>query len=84
MYVTRDWTKYFTEVRIKKKKKSKKYSKRRTIYLVAHASKTFARVLPRRNKMKVEDVLGGDHSGFRRGKRTRVAENNIRTTFGSR
>ena len=34
--------------------------------------------------MKIEDVLGGDQFGFRRGKRIRLAENNIRTTFGSR
>jgi hypothetical protein len=44
-------------------------------------SKTFARVLQRRNEMKIEDVFGGDQFGFRREKRTRLAENNIRTTF---
>jgi hypothetical protein len=41
-------------------------------------------VLQRRNEMKIEDVLGENQLGFRTGKRTRLAENNIRTTFGSR
>jgi hypothetical protein len=41
-------------------------------------------VLQRRNEMKIEDVVGEDQFGFRRGKRTRLSENNIRTTFGSR
>jgi hypothetical protein len=87
MFETREWTKYFTEVRIstlKKKPKAKKCGKHRTVCLITHTSKILARVFQRRNEMKIEDVLGGDQLGFRRGKRTRLAENNIRTNFGNR
>ena len=87
MYETRQWTKYFTEVRIStliKKPKAKKCSKHRTICFIAHTSKTLARVLQKRNEMQIEDLLGKDKFGFRKGKRTRLAENNIRRTFRSR
>jgi len=82
MYETREWIKYFTEVRIntlkkKPKAKKKKCNKPRTICLIALTSKTLASVLQRRNKIKIEDVLGEDQFGIRRGKRARVAENNI-------
>ena len=57
------------------------------ISLIAHAAKIVARILRRRFEMKVEDVLGGDQCGFRRGKGNRMhldAKNNRRTIFGHR
>ena len=87
MYETRECTKYFTDVRmstLKKKLKAKKCSVHNTTSLNAHTSKALARVLKRRNEMKIEDVLTEDQFGFRRGKRPRFAENNIRTIFRSR
>ena len=40
-----------------------------------------AKTLRRRIEKKIEDVLGEDQFGFRRGKGTRDAENNIRTNL---
>ena len=36
-----------------------------------HTAKTVAKILRRRIEKKIEDVLGEDQFGFRRGKRTR-------------
>jgi hypothetical protein len=62
----------FTEVMIialKKKPQATKCSDHCTINLIAHTAK----ILRRRIERKIEDVLGEDQFGFRRGKRTRNA-----------
>ena len=38
---------------------------------LAHTAKTVAKILRRRSEKKIEDVLGEDHFGFRRGNGTR-------------
>jgi len=44
-----------------------------TISLTAHTTKIIAKILGRRIERKIEDVLGEDQFGFRRGKGTRDA-----------
>jgi hypothetical protein len=48
-----------------------KCSNHYTISLITHTAKTVAKILRRRMEKKIEDVLGEDQFGFRRGKRTR-------------
>ena len=48
-------------------------SNHRTISLIAHTAKIVAKILRRRIEKKIEDVLGEDHFGFKRGKGTRDA-----------
>jgi hypothetical protein len=43
------------------------------ISLIAHTAKIVAKILRRRIEKKIEDVLGEDQFGFRRGKGTRNA-----------
>jgi hypothetical protein len=43
------------------------------ISLIAHNTKIVAKILKRRIEKKIEDVLGTDQFGFRRGKGTRDA-----------
>jgi hypothetical protein len=50
---------------LKKKPQATKCSKHRTIGLIAHRAK----ILGRRIERKIEDVLGEDQFGFRRGKK---------------
>ena len=72
IYETGEWPKDFTEVTmivLKKKPQATKCSDHRTISLIAHTAKQ----LRRRIEKKIEDVLGQDHFGFRRGKGTRDA-----------
>jgi len=57
----------------KKKPTFAKCSDRFLVSLIAHAAKIVARILRRRIERKVEDVLGGDQFGFRRGKGNRDA-----------
>jgi len=86
IYETEEWLKDFTGVTmiaLKKKPQATKCSDHRTISLIAHAAKIVAKILRRRIENKIEDVLG-DQFGFRRGKGTRDAENNIRTNLGDR
>jgi len=45
----------------------------RTISLIAHTAKIIANILRRRIEKKIEDVLGEDQFGFRRGEGTRNA-----------
>jgi len=76
IYETGEWPKDFTEVTIialKKKPQVAKCSDHRTISLIAHTAKIVAKILRRRIEMKIEDVLGEDQFGFRRGKGTRDA-----------
>jgi hypothetical protein len=44
-----------------------------TVSLIAHTAKIVAKILRRKIERKIEDVLGEDQFGFRRGKRTRNA-----------
>jgi len=66
----------FTEVTItalKKKTKATKCSDYRTISLIAHTAKIIEKILRGRIEKKLEDVLGEEQFGFRRGKETRDA-----------
>jgi hypothetical protein len=69
---------------LKKKTQATKCSDHRTISLITHTANIVAKILRRRTKRKIEDVLREDQFGFRRGKGTWDAENNIRTNFGDR
>ena len=63
-------TKVFTEVTLialMKKAHATKYSDHCTISLFAHTAKIIAKILRRRIERKIEDVLGEDQFGFRRG-----------------
>jgi hypothetical protein len=67
---TGEWFKDLCEVTmivLKKKPKSIKFSDHRTISVVANTAKMIARIL-RRIERRIEDVLGEDQFGFRRGK----------------
>jgi len=63
----------FTMIVLKKKTKAKKCSDYCTISLFAHTAKIIAKILRRRIERKIEDVLGEDQFGFRRGNGTRDA-----------
>jgi len=72
IYETGEWPKDFTEVTmiaLKKKPQATNCSDHRTISLIAHTAK----ILKRRIEKKIEEVLGEDQFGFRRGKGTRDA-----------
>jgi len=71
MYNTGERPKDFTEVTmiaLKKKTKATKCSDYRTVSLSTHTAKIIAKILRRRIEKKIEDVLGEDQFGFRRGK----------------
>ena len=76
IYETGKWPKDFTEVTmiaLKKKSQATKCCHHRTISLIEHTAKIVAKILRRRIEKKIEDVLGEDQFGFRRGKGTRDA-----------
>jgi len=76
IYETGEWPKDFTEVTMiafKKKPQATKSSDHRTISLIAHTAKIVTNILRRRIEKKIEDELGEDQFGFRRGKGTRDA-----------
>jgi hypothetical protein len=76
IYETEGWPKDFTEVTtiaLKKKTKATNCSDHCTISLIAHTAKIIAKILKRRIESKIEDILGEDQFGFRRGKGTRDA-----------
>jgi len=76
IYETREWPKDFTEVTmiaLKKKPQATKCSEHRTVSLITHTIKILAKILRRMIERKIEDVLGEDQFGFRRGKGTRIA-----------
>jgi len=71
IYETGAWPKDFTEVTmiaLKKKPQATKCSDHRTITLTAHTVKIVAKILRRRIEKNIENVLGEDQFGFRRGK----------------
>jgi len=71
IYGTGEWPNDFTEVTmiaLKKKPQATKCSDHRTIRLITHTAKIVAKILRRRIEKKIEDVLGEDQFGFRRGK----------------
>jgi len=81
IYETGEWPKDFTEVTmiaLKKKTQGTKCSDHRTVSLIAHIAKIIAKILRRRIERKIEDVLGEDQFGFRRGKVTRDANGMMR------
>jgi len=55
-------------IALKKKPEAKKCSEYCTVSLIAHTAKIVAKVLRRKIERKIEDVLGEDQFGFRRGK----------------
>jgi hypothetical protein len=74
IYESGEWPKDFTEVTmvaLKKKPKTRKCTHHRTISLTPHAAKLVASVIRRKFERKIEDVLGEDQFGFRKGKGTR-------------
>ena len=74
IYETGEWPKDFTEVTmitLKKKPQATKCSDHRTISLIAYTAKIEAKILRRRIEKKIEDVLGEDQFGFRRGEGAR-------------
>jgi len=76
IYGTGEWPKDFAKVTIialKKKTQTTKCSDHRTISLISHPAKIIAKILRRRIGRKIEDILGEDQLGFRRGKGNRDA-----------
>jgi hypothetical protein len=76
LYETGEWPKDFTKVTmiaLKKKPQATKCSDHRTVSLIAHTAKIVAKILRRRIEKNIEDVLGEDQFGFRRGKEIRNA-----------
>jgi hypothetical protein len=72
IYESGEWPKDFTEVTmvaLKTKPKARKCTDHRIISLIAHVAKVVAIVI-RRAEKKIEDVLGEDQFGFRKGKGT--------------
>ena len=70
---TGEWPKDFMEVTVtalKKKPEAAKCSHHHTISLIIHAAKIVVSILRGRIGRKIEDVLGEDQFGFRRGKGT--------------
>ena len=74
IYETGEWPKDFMEVTMigLKKPQATKCNDHRTISLIAHTAKIVTKIL-RRIEKKIQEVLGEDQFGFRRGKGTRDA-----------
>jgi hypothetical protein len=62
---------------LKKKPQATKCNDRRTINLIAHTAKIVAKILRRRVEGKIENVLGEDQSGFRRGMLRIISERTL-------
>jgi hypothetical protein len=60
-------------IALKKKAKATKCSDHHIISLTAHTAKTAAKILRKNTGKKIEDILGEDQFGFRKGKGTRHA-----------
>ena len=72
IYNTGEWPQDFTEVTMIALKKTKA-TKCSDYHTIAHTAKIIAKIPRRRIEKKIEDVLGEDQFGFRRGKGTRDA-----------
>jgi len=76
IYETGEWPKDFMEdtmTALKKKPQATKCNDHRTISLIAHTAKIVTKILRIRIEKKIEEVVGEDQFGFRRGKGTRDA-----------
>jgi hypothetical protein len=74
IHETGEWPKDFTEVTmiaLKTKPQATKFIDHRTISLTAHTAKIVAKILRKRIDRRIEEVLGEDQFGFRRGKGTK-------------
>ena len=60
-------------IALKEKPQATKCSDHRTTSLITHTAKIVSKILRRRIEKKIEDVLGEDQFGFRRGKGTKDA-----------
>jgi sorting nexin-29 len=81
IYGNGEWPKDLTEVTmiaLKKKLLATKCSDHRKISLITHYTKDSSKTLRRRIEKKIEDVLGEDQFGFRRGKGTSDATGMLR------
>jgi hypothetical protein len=58
---------------LKEEAQSYKVQHHRTVSIITHAAKIVSRILRRRIEREIQDVLGEDQFGFRRGKGTRDA-----------
>jgi hypothetical protein len=65
-------------IALKKKQQATKCSDHRTISLITHTAMIVAKILRGRIEKKIEDVLGKNQFGFRRGKGTRDAVGMLR------
>jgi hypothetical protein len=88
IYETGELPKDFTEVTmivLKKKTQATKRTDHRTVSLIAHTAQIVPNIRRRRIERKIEDVLGEDKFGSRRGKGTRDAVGMMRIyTDGSK
>ena len=76
MYETGIWPDDFTSVRMKpipKKAGTQKCGDYRTLSLISHTSKVMLNILKERLESKIEEYLGEDQFGFRKGRGTRDA-----------
>jgi len=81
IYETGEWPKDFTEVTmivLKKKTQATKCNDHCTVSLIAHTAQIIAKIFRRKIEGKIEDVLGEDQFGFRRGKGTSDATGMMR------
>jgi len=67
-------------IALKKKTQATKCSDHRTINLIAYTARIITKILRRKIERKIEDVLGEDQFGFRRGKGTRDVIGMMRIT----
>jgi len=67
-------------IALKKKPQATKCGDHRSVSLIANTAKIVAQILRRRIERNIEDVLGDDQFGFRRGKGTRDEIGMLRTT----
>jgi hypothetical protein len=67
-----------TMIALTKKQPAIKCKNHRTFSLIAHTVKIIAKILRKRIERKIEDVLGEDQFGFRKGKVTRGAIGKLR------
>jgi hypothetical protein len=79
--VTGEWPKDFTAITVtalKKKPRAIKCSNHHTNSLIAHTAKIVVRIPRGRIRRKIENILGEDQFGFRRGKGTGNAIGTLR------